>query len=65
MRILEDSSKEFGKSTQQELQQGGIFKEPYLEIMSAWSAFDATDINYDNEVEKKIYFRYARLRSRN
>lgn len=28
-----------------------IYKEPFLEIMAAWSAFDATDINYDNEVK--------------
>ena len=25
-----------------------IHKEPYIEVMTAWAAFDATDINFDN-----------------
>ncbi|KAM3132892.1 hypothetical protein pb186bvf_015040 [Paramecium bursaria] len=43
LQTLVDSSQEFP-----DIPQGLIYKKAYIDIMSAWSAFDATDINHDN-----------------
>lgn len=43
MTIIQNSSNNYNKADK--LQEGLILKEAYLDVMQAWAAFDATDIN--------------------
>jgi hypothetical protein len=47
---LEGSSKEYARLQDRTLPPGTVLKEAFNEVMQAWAVFDATDINYDNQV---------------